>query len=287
MLKKTILIMWVSLGCSLWCTGLWATQRYESGITESQWQVSASPLQCELRHDISRYGDGRFVFSAGGELAFQLHSIMEAPQDSVASLVSVAPFWRKNKEKELAQLTLNKGSMPFYVGGALALRIMYELEAGHQPTFHYKDWADYEDDVYVTVSSVNFHESMMDFQRCMANALPQGSEVVTDAMVYFDNNQYHLSQEQRKQLGQLVLYASLDKKIKIELSGHADGVGKPGKNLKLSSKRARSVKHYLLSKGVSEQQISVSALGESQPRDTNRTESGRSNNRRVLVAIKR
>ena len=67
---------------------------YVAGIEESHWQVQASPVRCELRHDIPRYGEGRFVYSAGGELAFEI-SVFDPPvRDGVASMISVPPFWK-------------------------------------------------------------------------------------------------------------------------------------------------------------------------------------------------
>ncbi len=264
-----------------------AVQRYQASYTDSSWQVSASPIHCELIHRIDRYGDGRFVFSSGGELAFQLHVLQAAPKDSVASLHSIAPFWREARQKELAQLTLNQGRMPFYVGGPLALRLLYELEQGRHPTFHYKDWADYQDDVYVSVSSVNFHEKLEEFQRCMAAALPYGPDNVKDAAVYFDNNKHYLSKRQRKQLDEIVLFANFDRSMKIELVGHADGRGTRRYNLALSRKRTAAVEKYLVSKGIRREQLSTRSHGESRPMASNRTQQGRSNNRRVDVVIKR
>ncbi len=264
-----------------------AMQRYYSTYSESRWEVKSSPIHCELIHRINRYGDGRFVYTSGGELAFQLHSLEVAPRDSVTSLLSEAPFWRGGKRQELAELTLNQGRMPIYVGGRLALRMLYELQQGHHPTFHYKDWADFQDDVYVSVSSVNFHNHIEAFQRCMANALPYGPDKVKDTIVYFASNKHQLSQEQRKRLDEIVLFAGFDPSMRIELVGHADGRGTRRYNLKLSKKRTASVKQYLLAQGLRPQQLSVKAHGESRPAASNRSEKGRSTNRRVDVIINR
>ncbi len=266
-------------------SSLYAVQRYQSAYDQSQWSVKTSPIHCELIHPINRYGDGRFVFSSGGELAFQLHVVQGAPRDSVASLHSIAPFWRQPYEKELAQLTINQGSMPVYIGGTLALRLMYELEQGRHPTFHYKDWADYQDDVYVSVSSVNFRENLADFQRCMADALPYGSDALKDTAVYFGKNRHMLTAAERKRLDEIILFAQFDRNLKVKLIGHADGWGTRRYNLRLSKKRVQAVKDYLLASGLQPQQISDKAVGESRPVASNRTLSGRKNNRRVDIVI--
>lgn len=265
---------------------LHAVQRYQSSVDEADWKVRSSPIECEMSHEIDHYGKGRFIYSSGGELAFQLYSREAARQNSVASLYSFAPFWREPKEKELAQLTISKGKMPFYIGGNLAYRMLYELKAGRHPTFHYKDWAGFEDDVYVSVSSVKFHKHIDDFTLCMSNALDYGSDQVKDTALYFATDKFGLSKQEKAKLWQIALFARIDKDMKIQLKGHADGRGRRIYNKKLSARRTASVEKYLISKGVSETQISQLALGESRPAASNRSPRGRKNNRRVDVFIK-
>lgn len=265
---------------------LQAVQRYQSAVVDADWSVHSSPIYCELVHIIDHYGDGRFVFSSGGELAFQLHVMEPARRESVASLYSIAPFWREKNEKELAQLTISKGKMPVYVGGDLAYRMMYELQLGHEPTFHYKDWAGFEDDVYVALSSVNFHQQIDEFKQCISDALPYGSDKVKDTSIYFASNKSRLTKQQRRKLDEIILFAKIDTGMKIHLKGNADGRGRRIYNKKLSSRRAGAVEKYLISKGVPEVQISQIALGESRPAASNRSQRGRKNNRRVDVVIK-
>jgi len=276
----------LSLICLLISLNLHAVQRFHSSVEEATWHVHSSPIYCELVHNISHYGDGRFVFSSGGELAFQLHVIEPARRESVASLYSIAPFWRYKNEKELAQLIISKGKVPVYVGGDLAYRMLYELQEGRDPTFHYKDWAGFVDDVYVSVSSVNFHQQVDKFKRCMSNVLPYGSDKVKDTMVLFATDKSSISRAQRDKLNEIILFAKIDKGMKIQLIGHADGRGRKAYNKKLSLRRISAVEKYLISKGISQMQINVKAHGESRPMDSNRNSRGRKNNRRVDVRIK-
>jgi len=266
---------------------LHAVQRFQSAVDEAKWKVNSSPIRCEMVHDISHYGDARFVYASGGELAFQLRVLHESPRDSVASLHSISPFWRHPYEKELAQITLSKGKMPVYVGGALALRMLYELQAGHNPTIHYKDWADMQDDVLVSVSSVNFHSQYDDFQQCMNNALSYGSDKVKDAVVNFGINKHQLSRSQRNRLKEIILFAKTDKSMRILLNGHADNEGPRRYNRQLSLRRTKAVERYLIKQGVAAQQITTKAYGEGRPVGSNRSDRGRRNNRRVDVVIKR
>ena len=282
MLKLFLIVFYLLLS-----SNLQAVQRYQTTMSNSNWDVFSSPIQCEMVHNINHYGNGRFVFSSGGELAFQLHALEPARLESVASLYSVAPFWREARKRELAQLTVSQGGMPVYVGGNLAYRMLYELQEGRHPTFHYKDWAGFEDDVYVSVSSVNFHRKLDEFKLCISNALPYGSDQVKDTAVYFDTNKSGLRRNQRKELSEIILFAKMDEEMKIDLLGHADGRGRRIYNKKLSARRARAVEKYLVSKGIRTEQISQKALGETRPVASNRSLSGMKKNRRVEVIIKR
>lgn len=264
-----------------------AIMTYVAGIEESHWQVQASPVRCELRHDIPRYGEGRFVYSAGGELAFEI-SVFDPPvRDGVASMISVPPFWKPGAQKELGQLSLSRGSVPFYVSRDLAQRMLYELDAGMLPTLQYKDWADQQEDVTVILSSANFHDALPDFQRCVGQLLGYGAADLKDVIVEFTDNQYALSDDAKEQIDQLASYVTYDKKVRLDLTGHTDSVGSKSYNKMLSERRVQAVEKYLLAKGLARSQIKVQGLGDAFPTASNLTEEGRSMNRRVLVAVVR
>ena len=71
----------------------------------------------------------------------------------------------------------------------------------------------------------------------------------------------------------------------IRVEGHTDADGSDSLNLELSQKRADAVRAYLTKKGIAGKRISSLGLGETRPIDTNRTEAGRMNNRRVEIHI--
>lgn len=260
---------------------------YVASIEESRWQVQSSPVRCELRHEIPRYGEGRFVYSAGGELAFEI-SVFDPPvRDGVASMSSLPPFWKPGTQKELGQLSLSRGKLPFYIGRDLAQRMLYELDAGMLPTLQYKDWADQTDDVMVSLSSANFHEKLPGFQRCISQLLGYGAADLKDVIVEFADNQYALTDEATAQLDGLAQYVAHDRTIRLDLRGHTDNVGTRDYNKMLSERRVKAVENYLLSKGVTLGQIKIQSLGYDYPSASNQTEEGRAMNRRVMVAVVR
>jgi len=71
----------------------------------------------------------------------------------------------------------------------------------------------------------------------------------------------------------------------VLIVGHTDDVGSDTYNMGLSMRRAESSKNYLVSRGIQAGRIRTSGRGETEPIASNADESGRSQNRRVEVAI--
>ncbi len=83
-------------------------------------------------------------------------------------------------------------------------------------------------------------------------------------------------------LGVLQQHAEI-KKLKVE--GHTDNVGGVALNKKLSEGRAASVVAWLTSHGIDAARLSSAGYGLERPLDSNATEGGRKNNRRVEFHI--
>jgi outer membrane protein OmpA-like peptidoglycan-associated protein len=74
----------------------------------------------------------------------------------------------------------------------------------------------------------------------------------------------------------------------IEISGYTDSIGSDQANQLLSERRAMSVKQYLEKHfSLPAERLIAKGYGESRPRATNDTESGRQQNRRIEVALPR
>lgn len=73
---------------------------------------------------------------------------------------------------------------------------------------------------------------------------------------------------------------------KLELEGHTDNKGNEQANLTLSEARANAVKKYLVKKGINTIRFqSVGGKGQSEPVASNDNESGRAQNRRVVIKL--
>lgn len=73
----------------------------------------------------------------------------------------------------------------------------------------------------------------------------------------------------------------------VRIEGHTDWIGSESYNQTLSMQRATSVHDWFVENGVDKKRLSKSGFGEASPIDTNETDAGRQNNRRVEIKIKR
>ena len=71
--------------------------------------------------------------------------------------------------------------------------------------------------------------------------------------------------------------------MRIEVRGYTDNLGAPSYNLRLSERRAASVKDFLVSQGIAPDRIATQGFGVANPVADNSTEEGRAQNRRVEV----
>ena len=80
---------------------------------------------------------------------------------------------------------------------------------------------------------------------------------------------------------------SLEKypKTNVLIVGHTDAMGSDAYNQGLSERRASSAAVFLGSQGVERARLRTTGRGESEPIDSNATEAGRAQNRRVEVVI--
>jgi OOP family OmpA-OmpF porin len=73
--------------------------------------------------------------------------------------------------------------------------------------------------------------------------------------------------------------------VAVSVDGYTDSIGTDAYNMKLSQRRADSVKTYLVGKGVSASRLTTHGFGESNPVASNETKDGRAMNRRVELKV--
>jgi outer membrane protein OmpA-like peptidoglycan-associated protein len=115
-------------------------------------------------------------------------------------------------------------------------------------------------------------------------AIDEGSAIVLEN-IFFEFNKTDLLPASFAELNKVVQFM-LEEDIKlIEISGHTDNEGTDSYNQKLSEGRAAAVVKYLASQGIKPERMLAVGYGESRPIDSNQTEDGRAQNRRVEFTL--
>ncbi len=103
--------------------------------------------------------------------------------------------------------------------------------------------------------------------------------------VFFDTKKTELKPESITELDNVVILMNENPKLKIQIGGHTDNVGKPEDNLKLSLGRSVAVINYLLGKRIKNDRLNFKGFGETKSIADNKTEQGRALNRRTELSV--
>ncbi|MBN2723931.1 MAG: OmpA family protein [Deltaproteobacteria bacterium] len=103
--------------------------------------------------------------------------------------------------------------------------------------------------------------------------------------IFFDYNKAKIKSKSFALLNEIVKVMKSRKTMTVRIEGHTDNRGGRRYNLKLSRRRARSVRQYLIKKGIDPSRMVSQGYGLSKPIASNDNSKGRDKNRRVEFVI--
>ena len=104
--------------------------------------------------------------------------------------------------------------------------------------------------------------------------------------VLFATGSSAISEDSKASIEELAAFLNEHKNTTAEIQGHTDDVGNAEYNRKLSEQRAQAVKAYLIEKlEIGSSRLSSYGYGETKPISSNKTATGRKENRRVVAEI--
>lgn len=103
--------------------------------------------------------------------------------------------------------------------------------------------------------------------------------------VKFDFDSDRLTEAAKGTLGEVAETLKAYPDVKVELEGHTCNIGPAEYNLSLSDRRAVATKRFLVGLGIAGDRMTTVGYGLTQPIDSNDTEAGRENNRRVEMKV--
>ena len=97
---------------------------------------------------------------------------------------------------------------------------------------------------------------------------------------------FNFNSNEKPVVDELCEMMKADKSIKVLITGHTDNTGDAAKNLNYYGvKRAEALKNYMVSQGVSADQITCESKGQTQPVAPNTTKENRALNRRAHITV--
>jgi len=107
-----------------------------------------------------------------------------------------------------------------------------------------------------------------------------GKAIILEGIV-FATGKADVSEEAAMRLETAYNTLAQNPEITVEIRGYTDNVGKKSSNIKLSQRRADSVRDHLVSKGIAAERITAKGFGPENPIAPNTTAAGRQQNRRI------
>jgi outer membrane protein OmpA-like peptidoglycan-associated protein len=105
--------------------------------------------------------------------------------------------------------------------------------------------------------------------------------------VHFDFDKATIRPEAKPVLDEAIGALKQAGNVTILTEGHTDSIGSAEYNQRLSERRARAVRDYMVSGGIAPSRIESVGMGESKPVASNDTAEGRAENRRVELRVRK
>jgi len=149
------------------------------------------------------------------------------------------------------------------------------------PSHRYETSGDYTASLMVTDSKGNTCQKSVSIKSLAEEFIPTPEKPVILRGVNFEFDKSILLADSKLILDRVAASLLAHPEVKVEVAGHTDSDGSDAYNLKLSDRRAKAVRDYLITKGVPATQLTANGYGESKPIADNKTVEGRAENRRV------
>jgi len=262
-------------------------EQFQAPLTDTQWQVTETPLMCTLSQSIAGFGEAKFQRQSGDQLSLIFTTTSyPAAQSNVSFEIAEAPWQNVEQRTPMAAVATVKGQKEFILSAPFSNQALTQIQEGRFPTLRYHS-QNIPNEISVLLSTVHLADSLPAFQQCLDSLSPYSFDDISKLTVYFTSELAELTPQAQKALTKLADYVKMDSSVKrITISGHTDNHGKRRLNEALSESRAITIKNFLIEQcQIAESLISTSFHLEWNPISSNKSSTGRALNRRAEVQI--
>lgn len=231
---------------------------YRSGY-QSYWQGDTSRVMCSIQQQIPNYGYVEFRQGVGQPLQFAMY-VNHPPAGIGKARVRIQPpYWRHyENEKDLGTIELEAGKRAVSMQADWSNRLLLSLRDGMQPVIHYWDAADATADIEIMLSALNFQDSLNSFHKCLGQVLTYDVKDTERTILHFSEDSSKLRPQATDQLDEVLQILKLDPGVKqVDVELYSTGEGLANYNFRLSTRRARAVRDYLMKHGIDEKRILI------------------------------
>lgn len=254
-------------------------EQNEAEPNESIKKLTAFQITDLEGNELFKFPEGFAINSMNGEV--------DIPENLAGIKDSVFIFLNKNQDKELlisAKFLENEGENRG-LDRANFLKNFLESGSGINPNkiipeavmsdFSYDDSNNYAEGI-----------SML-FRNCSDETKEKVVQSIVNKNLYtdFGSTEFKADRTLQAYAFELKNHLSTNSDVRASVTGHTDNIGESDTNYTLGLKRAQNVVDYLVSQGISEDQIKAYSKGETEPLESNETEEGRAKNRRITISV--
>jgi outer membrane protein OmpA-like peptidoglycan-associated protein len=266
-------------------------RQYGADLEHANWQLTNnSRLHCTLSHQIPNYGEAKFYSMASRKMNMEFElDMMRLPDNySLAEVRTVAPNWRPGKSgRTIADMKLHKQFTPT-LPKKVAWNMLNELEQGMNPTFYYNDWYSDNELISVGISTAKFNRAYQEFIGCVGNLLDYNFDDISYTVLNYQFGGDSLTKSSKKRLTMIAEYLTLDQNLELVLiDGYTDSYGGRNDNLRISKRRAKTIREHFVKNGIDPSRIEAKGYGEKRHIASNNTIIGRAQNRRVVIRMEK
>lgn len=143
--------------------------------------------------------------------------------------------------------------------------------------------------VYITATGYDYQLTIVEKQLMeqviqaneMLAALNSSGFIALD--ILFDTGKSTIKSESQDIIDQIYDLLKTNPALRVSIEGHTDNIGTPESNKSLSEARSKAVVDALAAKGINKSRLVAKGWGQEKPVADNRTEEGRTRNRRVEI----
>ncbi|MCF8298339.1 MAG: OmpA family protein [Saprospiraceae bacterium] len=202
------------------------------------------------------------------------------PNDSMAVINTiVSDFENHPRKSEIIIFSGEKSKRKFTGISGSDGKFSLFVPVGDTYSIKYKNFGDQLDYDLIEIPDTDFYITMN------LTIQIEPPKTYTLKNVLFDTGKSTLKKSSYEALNDLYEVMKLKENLVIEIAGHTDSIASSEFNQKLSEERAKTVRDYLIKKGIDKTRVTAVGYGETQPVADNGSEEGREKNRRTEVRI--